>query len=35
MADDDGNMAAIQLYESLGFKYRTTFYLSFLRRAQG
>lgn len=32
---DDGNTAAIRLYESLGFKYRTTFYLSFLRRAQG
>jgi ribosomal protein S18 acetylase RimI-like enzyme len=32
---DEGNMAAIQLYGSLGFKYRTTFYLSSLRRAQG
>lgn len=32
---DDGNLAAIKLYESLGFKCRTTFYLSFLRRAHG
>lgn len=32
---DDGNTAAIQLHESLGFKYRTTFYLSFQKRAQG
>lgn len=29
---DDGNTAAIRLYENLGFKYRTTFHLSFLRR---
>lgn len=32
---DDGNTPAIRLYENLGFKYRTTFYLSFLRRARG
>jgi ribosomal protein S18 acetylase RimI-like enzyme len=30
---DDGNTAAIRLYEGLGFTYRTTFYLSFVKRA--
>ena len=29
---DDGNVAAIRLYEALGFTHRTTFHLSFLRR---
>ena len=28
---DDGNTAAVQLYQGLGFTYRTTFYLSFVR----
>jgi ribosomal protein S18 acetylase RimI-like enzyme len=29
---DDGNTAAIRLYEGLGFSFRRTFYLSFVRR---
>lgn len=29
---DDTNAAAIRLYEQLGFAYRSTFYLSFVRR---
>ncbi len=30
---DDGNIAAIRLYEALGFTHRSTFHLSFVRRS--